>query len=261
MNDYEHKKAERIERLRGRAQSRAAQGTAAIGAARAMGARIPFGQPILVGHHSERRHRRDIDRIDATYRRGFESLDVAKELNRRADAAEANKSVSSDDPDAIEKLEAKLVAQRAEHAREVAGNKAIRSAKGDRAAARKALLAMGFTPSQVDRALMIDYGNNVYGLFVKNAAAAIRATEKRIAELRTKVAAPVRERLRIGGATMTWDREANRVQLRFAERVDKSTADTLKRSGFRWAPSVGAWQRQASEQAWHLGERILSGAA
>lgn len=257
MNDYEQKKADRIERLRSRAQSRAADGHAAIGAARAIGSRIPFGQPILAGHHSERRHRRDVDRIDAKYRRGFEALNEAKDLARRADAAEASTAISSDDPSAIERLEAKLVAQRAEHAREVAGNKAIRAAKGNREAAAKALLVLGFTTSEVDRALMTNYGDKVYGFFVGNAATTMRATEKRLAELRAKEAAPASEPLIVGDATMTWDREANRVQLRFPERVDAATAAALKGHGFRWAPSVGAWQRHASEQAWYWGERIL----
>lgn len=257
MNDYEQKKADRIERLRERAQSRAVQGSASIDAARAMGERIPFGQPILVGHHSERRHRRDVDRIDGKYRRGFEALAESKDLARRADAAEANAAISSDDPSAIEKLEAKLAAQRAEHAREVAGNKAIRAAKGDRAVATKALLALGFAASQIERALMTNYGGKVYGFFGGNAAATVRATEKRLAELRAAETAPVREPLAVGDATMTWDREANRVQLRFPARVDAATAAELKAHGFRWAPSVGAWQRHASEGAWYWGERIL----
>lgn len=260
MNDFEQKKADRIERLRERAQSRAAEGSTSIDAARAMGERIPFGQPILVGHHSERRHRRDIDRIDAKYRRGFEALEEAKELTRRADASEASTAISSDDPNAIEKLEAKLAAQRAEHAREVAGNKAIRAAKGDRETAAKALLALGFAPSQIDRALMTNYGGKVYGFFVGNAAAAIRATEKRIEELRAKETAPAREPLVVGGATMTWDCEANRVQLRFPARVDAATSATLKNHGFRWAPSIGAWQRHASDGAWYWGERIMTAA-
>lgn len=261
MNDYEQKKADRIERLRSRAQSRTSDGHAAIGAARAIGERIPFGQPILVGHHSEKRHRRDAERIDAGYRRGFEALEEAKELSRRADAAEASTAISSDDPDAIEKLEAKLAAQRAEHAREVAGNKAIRAAKGNREVATKALLALGFTEKQVSSALMTNYGNTPYGFFVSNASAAIRATEKRLAELRAKQATPAREPLTIGDATMTWDREANRVQIRFPGKPNAATVEALKGHGFRWAPSVGAWQRHASEGAWHWGERILAAAA
>ena len=261
MNDFEQKKADRIERLRSRAQRSAADGHASIDAARAIGERIPFGQPILVGHHSEHRHRRDIDRIDAKYRRGFEALSEAKELARRADAAEANTAISSDDPDAIAKLEAKLAAQRAEHAREVAGNKAIRAAKGDREIAAKALLALGFTSTQIDRALMTNYGGKPYGFFVGNAAAAIRATEKRLADLRAAQTAPAREPLTIGAATMIWDREANRVQVRFAARANAATAAELKAHGFRWAPSVGAWQRHASDGAWYWGERIMTAAS
>jgi hypothetical protein len=257
MNDYEQKKADRIERLRSRAEKLTAKGHGALSAARATSERIPFGQPILVGHHSERRHRRDIERIDAGFRRGFEALKEAKELDRRADAAEKSTAISSDDPDAIEKLEAKLVAQRAEHVREVAGNKAIRAAKGDRTIATKALLELGFTTSQIERALMTNYGDVPYGFFAKNSAATVRATEKRLAELRAKEAAPERKPLVIGDATMTWDRVANRVQLRFPSRVDAATSEALKRSGFRWAPSVGAWQRHASEQAWYLGERVM----
>lgn len=42
---------------------------------------IPFGQPILVGHHSEARHRRDLDRIRNTADRAVE------EARKSADAA------------------------------------------------------------------------------------------------------------------------------------------------------------------------------
>ena len=38
---------------------------------------IPFGQPILVGHHSERRHRRVIERADHAMRRSVENADMA----------------------------------------------------------------------------------------------------------------------------------------------------------------------------------------
>jgi hypothetical protein len=41
---------------------------------------IPFGQPILVGHHSERRHRRDLERMGDALRRSVES---SREVDRR----------------------------------------------------------------------------------------------------------------------------------------------------------------------------------
>jgi len=69
---------------------------------------IPPGQPILVGHHSERRHRRDLNRINGLTRKGFDALEESKRLERRALSAEENNSIFSDDPAAGEKLEAKI---------------------------------------------------------------------------------------------------------------------------------------------------------
>lgn len=48
---------------------------------------IPFGQPILVGHHSERRHRRAIERADNAMRKGIEETDKAAYFERRAENA------------------------------------------------------------------------------------------------------------------------------------------------------------------------------
>ena len=59
-----------------------------------------MGQPILVGHHSERRHRRDLDRIHRNLERAMEAEKTAKELAYRA-AAVGTGGISSDDPDAI----------------------------------------------------------------------------------------------------------------------------------------------------------------
>lgn len=45
---------------------------------------IPPGQPILVGHHSERRHRRDIERISNNIKKSVEERDKADYLRGRA---------------------------------------------------------------------------------------------------------------------------------------------------------------------------------
>ena len=49
---------------------------------------IPMGQPILIGHHSEGRHRRDVARMDANMRKSIEADRQAKEHDRLADEAE-----------------------------------------------------------------------------------------------------------------------------------------------------------------------------
>lgn len=64
--------------------------------ARAIGSHIPFGQPILVGHHSERRHRRDIERIDNNMRKSVEESEKAEYLKGRAfDLAHADEKLEN----------------------------------------------------------------------------------------------------------------------------------------------------------------------
>jgi hypothetical protein len=48
---------------------------------------IPFGQPILVGHHSERHARRDVERIDNGMRKAVSLFNTAEYWERRAAAA------------------------------------------------------------------------------------------------------------------------------------------------------------------------------
>ena len=109
MNAYESKKAARVERLRARAEKKRqfAEGKdlSLFGESRSG---IPLGQPILVGHHSERRHRRHLERIENTVRRGYEALEKAQELESRADAAESRTAIDSDNPEAVRLIEEKI---------------------------------------------------------------------------------------------------------------------------------------------------------
>lgn len=59
-------------------------------AARQIADGIPFGQPILVGHHSEGRARRDAERIHSNMRAAVDADAAAHEASRRADSARAN---------------------------------------------------------------------------------------------------------------------------------------------------------------------------
>jgi len=46
---------------------------------------IPFGQPILVGHHSEKRHRSDLRKIGRLEKKGREEAELADKYQRRAE--------------------------------------------------------------------------------------------------------------------------------------------------------------------------------
>ena len=52
------------------------------------------------------------------------------------------------------------------------------------------------------------------------------------------------------------NREDNRLQVFFDGKPDEATRTELKISGFRWAPSVGAWQRQLTKNAIYAAGRM-----
>lgn len=89
---------------------------------------IPFGQPILVGHHSEGRHRRDIRRIEDGMSATVAHDRMAGHHAEKAAglAEQLARSIYDDDPDAIERLTEKLARLEAERDRIKAYNAAVR---------------------------------------------------------------------------------------------------------------------------------------
>lgn len=133
---YRDRRLARAERLREWAEKRAASGRAGFQHAHNLVKDIPLGQPILVGHHSERRHRRTLERSDNAMRRACEDSDKAGEMASRADNIEmaVDGAIYRDDPDAIERLTDKLAELEGRRGRMKAENAAYR--KGDEAYAK-----------------------------------------------------------------------------------------------------------------------------
>lgn len=94
LGDYQ----ERIESKKYRLEARAekAQSNARFENAHQLGHVLPFGQPILVGHHSERKHRRLIENIYNNMRKSIEAQDKANYLEAKA----ASVVIALDDPEA-----------------------------------------------------------------------------------------------------------------------------------------------------------------
>jgi hypothetical protein len=252
MSDYESKRAERVERLRARAARLERAADAAHERAQSIADRIPMGQPVLVGHHSQRKHERDLERINGGFARAVQFREQASAARRRATAIESSRAISSDDPDAIAKLREKLAKLDGDRARMVAANKAIRSKDP-----RGALASLGFSPNAVEQLLTPDFAGRLgfpdYAL--RNAAGEASRVRKRLGELETRAAAPAPAALEVPGARI--EEAENRVRIVFADRPSEATRAALKAAGFRWAPSVGAWQRHASEAAWYAARRLL----
>lgn len=260
---YQERLEAKRDRLEERARKASAQAQLSFGAANRITEGIPMGQPILVGHHSERRHRRDLERRDRSMRKGFELSDQAEGL-RAAAKAVGTGGISSDDPEAVKKLRKELAGLQAAQEKMKAANVAIRKhARQGEAAQVPALVALGFDEAQARKLLQKDFAGRIgfpnYAL--TNGNASIRRVEKRIEELVEKAKTPEREMItgEIGGMRfeLAENKDANRVQISFAGKPDDALRSKLKRAGFKWAPSIGVWQRHISNQAWYQAKHVL----
>jgi hypothetical protein len=130
---YRDRRAARAERLREWADKREAKADAAHETAQSITGRIPMGQPILLGHHSQRRHERDIERANNATRKSLEHGDKAREFRDRADniQAAAEHAIYSDDEDATQRLTERIVELETRRDAIKAANAAYRKAHRD----------------------------------------------------------------------------------------------------------------------------------
>lgn len=88
--------AVRVDRLAERAEKKEGVSNARRDVARSIGDSMPFGEPIKVGHHSERRHRAAFDKIDRNMRAAIDAADDARRLAGRAAGSESNEAAKRD---------------------------------------------------------------------------------------------------------------------------------------------------------------------
>jgi hypothetical protein len=254
MNAYEQKIEARRARLENRAQRLRKAGQARYDRATSDASLIPFGQPILVGHHSERRDRNFRARIEGNFRKGFDLIAAAEHAEERA-ASVGHGGISSDDPDATAKLTAKLNALVARADQESKWNRQI--AQGGAAA----IVGMGELEVAEVARMVAAWPYMQRGYFhVSNRRAEIRRLKGRIEQLACNVLrAPTATIEGADGVRIVENVEANRLQIVFPDKPDIARRAKLKSYGFRWAPSEGAWQRQLNNAARHAASCALSG--
>lgn len=127
--DYEAARQAKADRYRDYAERAAGRSAAAMDREHAIADMIPAGQPLLVGHHSERHHRRDMARMDNLIRKAVEEDGKAAYWRRKAANAESERVVRSADPDAVRKLREKLAGLETQRERRKAINAQLRAGK------------------------------------------------------------------------------------------------------------------------------------
>jgi len=265
MNHYEERKQARIDGYRAKSASAARKSSDLTKQSTDMLSHIPLGQPILVGHHSEKADRSYRAKADNKMRRGVEEADKAGYYADKAEAAENNTAISSDDPEAITKLEAQLAACKANQEQMKAANAYYRKHKTMKGYAD----ISDEGADKIDKKIKDDYSFNrqPYPSYrLTNNSANIRRITKRIAGLKKRdslLAADGNDEntaalsgWEFDGGSVEMNAEYNRIQIFFDSKPDEETRRELKSNGFKWAPSQGAWQRQINANALFAVKRI-----
>ena len=163
--------------------------------------------------------------------------------------------ISADDPQAVEKLKAKLSALEKDQQTMKAANAAIRMK--DTAKGNAKLEAMGYTPEQIASLREPDFCGRIgfpsYRLANNNAN--IRRVKERIAELEKLQTNPA-DGWTFDGGEVVVNREENRLQILFDDKPGEEMRTQLKASGFRWSPRNQAWQRQLTDNAIRAAKHI-----
>ena len=258
-SNFEERRQNRKERYEELADKNRQQSEERYDAARGIGSRIPMGQPILVGHHSEQGHRADLKRIDNNMRKSIEHNAKARYYEDKAQTIDNDRAIYSDDPEAIQKLKQRLLDLEEYQAWMKTINKLCRSKK--------------LTDEQITEQLEDKYGLSISGIRgllnpqysyqkrgfqswrLSNNNANIRRIKERIAQLEKAETEETTQRV-IGEVKLVDSVEHNRLQIFFPDKPSAEVRTRLKQQGFRWSRQQGCWQRHRSNSAMYQAERI-----
>ena len=162
--------------------------------------------------------------------------------------------ISADDPQAIQKLEAKLEKLQTAQDTMKAVNAYYRKHKTldgcPNLSAERIEAMKGEMSSQWH---IEDKPYPSWALSNNNAE--IRRIKGRIADL-TKKQETAYAGWEFDGGMVEANKEDNRLQIYFEEKPDEKTREALKENGFRWSPKAGAWQRQLNDNAIYAADRL-----
>ncbi len=164
--------------------------------------------------------------------------------------------IKSDDERAIEKLEEKLENLKELQENMKAANKAIRLKDTEKG--NNALRDMGYSEKQIRELRTPDFCGRIgfpdYAL--QNNNANIHRVEKRLEGLRAAKAKGTQE-TESRFFKIVRNTEVMRLQLIFDGKPEPEIREILKKNGFRWAPSNGAWQRHLNGNSEYSLNRVV----
>lgn len=241
-HNYEENKQKRIDYAKSQIEKNKEQSKHFFEKAQKIASFIPFGQPIHYGHHSQKRHEGDLKKIDTSMRNGVNAEKKAEYYADRVRAMEDNTAISSDDPQAIEKLKEKLTKLESLQLFMKESNKCIKKKN------KEQFLSLEYGTEDLwvqlnSGATIWDIGYPRYRLSNNNAN--IRRIRQRITLLERESKRQYRE-VTVKGIRVVENTIAGRLQLFFPDKPSYEIRQKLKKSGFKPCQvenDVWAWQR------------------
>jgi hypothetical protein len=258
MNAYEAKQEARKERFEQRAKKAEQESTRRWKASSDIVGMIPMGQPILVGHHSEKSHRAALKRSDNHMRASIAEQEKAEYYEHKA-AGVGKAGISSDDPEAVVKLTEKL--ERLEKSHEIMKrlNASYRAVKGD--------IDLMTTEKSETRAKLKAAKNSYYlgpdrfqpfePWQLSNSNANIKRYKKRIAELRATANRTEAEDIQGDGYIIKQCKEDNRIRFIFDEKPPPEICQIMRRNGWKFSRYNMAWQRHLNNNGRYSAKSVI----
>lgn len=211
---------------------------------------IEFGQPILIGHHSEKKHRRALERSDQHSRHAVESMDMADLHAGKASGLRdaLDRSIYSDDDNAIAAIQARIDEREAEASRIKAYNATCRAAaKRGETHGDLSLLDEKQRQDLLGIARVCSYqlgeGGQFPGYVLSNLRGNITSDKKRIEEITRREKKQAAAADSETGFVVTGGEEY--VSITFAEKPEREIINALKDSGFYW--QGGSWHGKRAD--------------
>jgi len=166
-------------------------------------------------------------------------------------------ATSSGDKDAIEQLQSKIAVLEAKQERMKEINLLWKKGGSKPESLKDANLA-GSERSEIISHMKYGGADRPYPSWsLTNNNGNIRRLKQRLEELEKRRIDKTTETV-IGSVTITDNVEDNRVQIFFPDKPSEEIRRRLKQNGFKWAPSIGAWQRMRSPAALQRAKGIVN---
>lgn len=267
--DYQDKIAKKEEYWESKAQKWQAEANSRYNASKSITEDIPLGQPILVGHHSERRHRKYLERSNSEMGK---SIEAQKKADYYASKT-VSTAIASDDPEAIKKLKDKLKQLQNKQEKMKLVNKLWRKARKphpkqfqmnpeDWEKFGELLTENSLNATEIKTMVSRDcLERSPYSYHIQLGNQEMRRLKNRIEELRQKLEHTIIEgnkETQYNGFTLVENFESDRLQFIFDRKPNETVRTILKNNSFRWSRKTRAWQRHLNGNGRYAAKQAIS---